>query len=645
MDMHGTSPPPIPPAQRPQKTGGVLSTLFWAEHAPRARVLRIVAGVLTLLWLSALTMRMGPNGYLREEPVGGMGLEGHTKYIAIAGMVYALLSQGLRGFTGRPAWQSMALPLRTCWVMAPALAYQFAVALLMGTCWGLYRYFDGLDAPFSEPLQWLIILAAQGQAALLWCAAAGAVRGLGIFAASLGCAWIAGLLAANVGPLGPGANTAVLLAVGGWLSSYFAARASRGGAIPDLDLMRLPVAVRLRDWHCERAARKTAFTSPFWAQVWFEWRRSGWWITASVVGLALLTLLLDLPYILVSGVSLFEGGRDTGSGLRPVDIAVLLMPFLFWLAHTAVTRPYRRFVLTRPTTAIRVGRAKLLVAMIAAAAIATATQAIDWGYTLLLPSDIATQVRTPGDFLLDGIVAWCATATGYGLFLLYGPVLLLVFVFLFSLSFLATSRGGASAGLDTDLLFGVALSLLVLALWLIALALAFSYLKRRLDTQDYPFPFEIVVALAVLVLPLGMAVYERATGDATFGATVFTYAGPAVLMLSLTYYGHRAGLLSRKDQLALTGVFALVFITATLTAPVETDPAGYVWGMGRGYLIALALSTAVFYPVIIGSQWREPEKGATNTRPSGILLYFVPLIGIPLLFLGEELSEKEARSW
>jgi hypothetical protein len=168
------------------------------------------------------------------------------------------------------------LPVRSGALAGWPIAYGAAAASLLSlvVAWCILRPWTSMWS-VSVPLWWPAMMATAGLAwiqALLWLPFP--LRGLRVvFMVML----IAGAIAtAQVGALS-GASEPILvglfavLAVLGWTLGYLGVRQGRSGDAPNWEGLFMPLARLVRRLpHCRRP-----FASAAWAQVWFEWRRTG----------------------------------------------------------------------------------------------------------------------------------------------------------------------------------------------------------------------------------------------------------------------------------------------------------------------------------------------------------------------------------
>ncbi|MCF6284136.1 MAG: hypothetical protein L3K26_02965, partial [Candidatus Hydrogenedentes bacterium] len=495
----------VKPLPYPTRKRSIFKTLLWAEGAPRHPALRFIVLFLILYATPSLAILLEAIIPDFESSVPNFSDQfDQAKYLALTGVLCGLFGHGCRGLTARPVWQSMALPVTTRRLALTAIYYQARLALLLGTLWGLSRLSSGLDDPIGHALRMTLLLSAQGQAALLWLSAAGAIQGLVAFTVGLAAAGCAGIIASYVGPFSPVNNMAVVLVTGAWGCSYAAVRAMRGGPIPHVELPELPGVAPLRNWHLARTMGKRQFTSPFWAQVWFEWQRTARWFPIAIAVTLVLTLCVDVPHILSTGRAYFDLEKDGGDTiLNPYGAVTLLIPLLFWYLHITITRPYRNFVFTQPNTVQRVGRAKLFAALFAAAVIAVISGLKVWIYTELLPTEAVDSASASGFFLWNALLAQATAASVAFLCLVYGPSLFMpgmlqLFQFILSrfLSGDPLPEHVEQSVRVFDLLFLV-IPLLVTAILFSSIAGTFAL--RQWKHADYPFPWELTAALVVTV--------------------------------------------------------------------------------------------------------------------------------------------------
>lgn len=614
----------------------IFRTLLWAESAPRRKVLRIIACILVLFAASSV---MTYSSLYELDTTKSLGTEFvHGETLVIAGILYALLVQGVRGFTVQPPWLAMALPVRTYRLLIPTLFYQTRVALLLGAVFGIQRYFADVEHAFTAPVAILTALSAQGYAACLWWTA-GQARGLAVFGVAFACASLIGVAAAALTPVPALITAAVFLIPCGWVSSYLAAQAIRGGNVPSVDFARIALMARFLEWNQVRAANKTEFSSPFWAQVWFEWRRTGWWLAGGFVLFSLAISAINFPYILVTGSPVVN--LDELPGVLTTLYVVL--PVLVWLAHLAITKPYRRFVFTRPITTKRVAAAKMLAALAAAVVIAVIENAVQGFNGAMLPGDTVESAPGPLLAFVDSIVSNTQSVGMTALALLYGPILFIAMMFSM---FIWALEEIPMEGLtwDWQVLIVVPIALPMLVIGVLPLAFVYMGVKKRIDTLTYPRPLEVIVSLTLLAIVAAFALVEQAIAHGVSLRSVLVYAGPVVLLLSILCYGLRAEQLTMRQAGAIFLAFALSWFVlwANQLAAYSGEPD--MWSNTRGFWLAVAFSVFVLYPIMVGCQRLETERTTSSGVPAWAMFFFAPLVGIAFLFLGEDWSEGRERT-
>lgn len=623
----------------------VFKTLLWAEFAPRRRVLTIALFLQLLLSLHIYTWNLDfESGIYGREPRAPF--EGSIEYLALGVIAYCALFQGRDGFSARAPWQSMALPVRRDAQLLVGVAFQILVALLVGALWGLYRHFGNEDTPFLYPVLGMVLLAVQGHAAVLWCAAVGVSTGLAIFSTGLMGAAVCGILLGNIGPFSPNVNTASVLLACGACWCFVAARTASGGLAPVADMGAMPVVTRLYRWHLTRSLHKSPFASPFRAQVWFEWRRSARWIVFASAAIVAGVLLLDTPYMLTREQSLF--GKDgVIESSHPSGLIVYLgLPFLFWYAHIAVTGPYRSFVFTRPQTVEGMSAAKLLAAFLAAIPLTIIGESTQWFYRLLLePKGVADIVAASESAWSVALSLAGATVTIY-LTLISGPLLMLIAAPVFMVLFFplvstdSTTEGFSIAISPADLAYNTSVVSAVLLLFMLTCGL----LRRRFDRKAGSFSWELATACAVMPVCTLIGIAERLTSSSQFGlSTLYVYC-PIMTLLAAIRYGIRENLLLPRQRVALLTLLAGT--TATMIAGVYplSNTTVVSGAMAAGYLGSLICCTFVFYPLAIRNQREATLWSGTGRLPQWMLFLVSPLAWLAFHTIGEEISEKGVRS-
>jgi hypothetical protein len=610
----------------------VFKTLLWAEFAPRRQVLGAIVGFLVLFWLFAESQTWAlPN---RTHP-GPMPFEGLSRNLAIGGVLYSIFSQGRTGFSIRQSWQGLALPVRLRWLVAPGIVFQLGMALFIALIWGLYRDVAEIEHPFSYPLILLVVLAAQGHCAMLWCGALGIACGLAAFGAGLTVATVLGIIVSGLTPLPPAASTAAILVLFGWIWSAVAAGAIRGNSLNLPDLRRVPVVNALYTRYLSRSVSTKAFRSPFSAQCWFEWKRSARWYVAFIAASAIATLVIEVPYTLTRGASLFDTGMGDGatSWFRPIEYAVLAAPLLFWFIHSFITRAYRGFVCTRPISARCIGGAKVSVTLVAAIA----------GYGMVVICNLFLNLMLTGDmtaFIWRGWGGLLSTlVVGIAIFALmsYGLVLFALSMALISLNLLITADfpGAQDPGFES----GIFLMIFLLFTFL-PIAAVGSVLKR-MDLSDYPRPWEVRLALGAIMSFVLLATAERFTTATPLGQFAFTWVGPALLALATVHYGWRAGVLARPAVYAIAALYIILLPVGTWLG--TSDITLYWLGDGpcAGYWIVVTIFPIMMYPLLVDGQRRETSREGSGMSPHWVLILISPFAWVVFHLIGERYGEEE----
>ncbi len=626
----------------------VFKTLLWAEFAPRHRMLRNIAALLAVVCLLKFVQTFDFGlGVSREEsamPFDDM-LEKLVQWLAVIGLVYCAPNRSHDGVALQTPWQSLALPVPLHWQVLATLLFQIMAALLLGTCWGLFLHLDDGHPPFFFPVICLPTLAVQMQAAVLWCAAAGIARGLALFGAGLAAAIlpVAALVLANASPVVTFVGAAAALFTAGCFWSYCAARAIRGDSVPGIGLPRLAVLTRFHERRLARSLQKVRFSSPFIAQVWFEWRRTARWIAAaSAVGAAVL-LVLDGPYIFTRGVSMF-GIPDDSHGWWPGrNLGYFWIPLIFWFAHIAVTKPYRGFVLTRPHAIPTVSAAKLLAAFMAAIPFTLVLELSGWCYAQLLHGEAMSEAADSPLWSLAGSLALSSVVVY--LYLASGPMVFAVMPVVMLLSFPLFVPGDSGpdplAALDASRLPH---NTLFVALALLPLAIAFGLLARRFPVRSSRFPWEPAAALAVLFAFSGTGLTERLSTGSHLGLTGMLVIGPALSCLAVIRYGWRTDILSsRQRSVALVLFTGLLVATGVGVYPLSSTSIVSDCAIA-GYIGALVGCTVVFYPMALHMQRDESLLDIPENLLHWALFLISPYAWVAWQIIGADLFKRRTRT-
>lgn len=620
---------PVKPRPYPTHPQSVFRTLLWAESEPRHSVLRIIVLLLALYAAPSLMLLIDyfdPNVDISRSTRENADIT--SRLLAFAGVLYGAFSHGLQGVNARMSWRAMALPAKAHQLVLPAIVYQTGVALLLGTLWGLNRLDTTFESPMVYPIQLTLVLSAQLQAALLWYATAGARRGLTAYVFSLILLGLCCAGARHIGVSHPEFHMTAILVLGGWISSYSAARAMRGGHIPDIDWERLPGVESIRAWLRTRSAPEAFFASPFRAQLWFEWRRSGRWVPiAAAIALAL-TILIECIHYLFTGQAYFGPGNEDLPMMSPLIAVQMLVPFLFWFIHITVTRPYRNFVFARPNTVRRVSHAKLLAALMAIAFLAMLLMVDSLLYGT---ADGLEQTTTSDSSFLNSVHLWATGMVLNILMMTYGPMLLFAMIpegFHQAVSTYTPLPAGVETKLDLALMIYIFIPVLAIPVTV------GTYLIHRIRRSTYPFPWEIVAASIIAMVFLGSYGYEVFATQGSLGRNLFIYAGPLLFLLSVACYGCRVRVLDRKQLGILSGLFGILLLLHTLTASADR------LSNSTGYWIVLTAGVLVFYPMAIGTQRHESERERLPRFPKGLLI-FSPVLWGAYHLLGEVVRDGE----
>ncbi|MBX3176118.1 MAG: hypothetical protein KF886_02035 [Candidatus Hydrogenedentes bacterium] len=579
---------------------GPYAALLWAEFAPRARVLSAVVAVLLALsflnYIQHLVFGSGVSEATRAVPSVGV-FEIVILCAAAIGILCCVPRWSEGDITLQPLWQSLTLPVRLHGQILVTLMFHIAVALLLGGVCGLFWHLDEGTLPSLMPVALLVAISLQGQAAMFGCYVLGPVPGFLAFAMGFIAVVTAGWLATPLTPFSPETDICLALAVAGILWCFAAAHLARGGSLPGDQLLpriprehfstRLPAAI----------LRGKSFSSPFWAQVWFEWRSAAMWLPMLVGGATVVNMLLiafdDFPY---SVISMF-----TMTGIY------LIVPFLIASKYNRVSPQYRNFALARPITSQRVGRAKTVSMALAI----LLTGALLAGPPRLVAIFAGDTVVILGEFLVAGLVlvpsvvvavyGLLAFAIGLLIFLISFPAALLryhVLSLFFSDDEVISKMG--------EPLPGAGALAFIFAAWIVVRAFG-----RRYGTL-IRWPRELwlsVLALLVSVVTGIVAVDETAVN---YGTLWYIWVTPLITFGALFSYGLRTGLISRGDTAAGSALFASLYTAAGYAYVFPTELSEHFINMHFGQTCVLLASPIVWYPLAVTAQ-RYSHDGQSGT--------------------------------
>ena len=576
-------------AARPS-TIRVVSMLFWAEFAPRYRVLLKIAAVLLALCLLKY-FQSRDIGFVVEKAAPAMPfhalLELGIMCVATIGVLYCMPRWSEGGITLQPLWQSLALPVRLHRQILVTLGFHIAVALLMGALWGLFRHLDDSQPPSHMPVTLLVAIAVQGQAAMFGCYVLGVVRGLFAFSVGFVASVAAGLMATPLTPFSLATNVCLALVLTGILCCFAAAHLARGSGLPGgILLSRIPptcFSTRLPSGRL----RGKSFSSPFWAQVWFEWRSTAMWLPIVLGGVTLVN------YLLLG----FDGLVHIVSSIVMPGIYIIL-PLLIASKYNRITPQYRIFALTRPITSQRVGRAKTASAALALLLVALVTE-----IPRLVADTLHSGMPTLADAVTDSVLTMTYVVTmTYGL-LAFAALLLGTFLStpLYVLRDLIAGLGDpfAASVFPQDPIPGAGTLATLLAGVIILRALG-----RRYDAS-VQWPRELWAAAAALVLPAVIGVLGIEGPVQNHAEFWYVWVTPCITFSALLVYGLRTRLISLRDGAAGLLIFTVLYGMAGYAYTYPTDLSVYFINLHFGHCCVLLASPIVWYPFAVAIQRYE----------------------------------------
>lgn len=484
-----------------------------------------------------------------------------------------------------------ALPCRTSTLVASQLLYKSAVAVLVGGLVAIYRWMLlDQDLPSPQPIILFLGLVSGVQGLILLAAVRGARSALrwGALAGGAGLALIYGLQAVfHLSEDGAASVTVVAIAGLGWLVSLACGPGARQGGHIGSDVAYRWGTVGSR-FLPGTELRHRAFSSPAWANCWYEWRRGVIWVPR---------VLLPATGIWMLGTL---GANPSYWTALSADIAI---------AATAVTvigctycllrvsPRERHFRLTRPGGEKAVADGKLLAAGLASLLVGGAAMVAGLIGLLVFvassPHPFSTS-RIPEyvwTLFLLGAGIWIAlTSTP---FYLIGMV---TAVALFGLLYALVVPIGALVEL------GVRDNVAVM-LWIFAVTALIFSLWRGLRARQLPMPWEAGLGLLAFGPDVVRMHFEV---DLDFPIQIgdqISLRLPFFLLLGGLLFARRARLISwRRLGIALLGD---VVISALFLIPIENyirlgvfTNSDYIF-----FLIAACFAPVVWVPLALRMQY------------------------------------------
>ena len=597
----------------------VFTTLLRTEAEPRLPCLQISVALLLICSVIALVL------LFREIPgraSAWLDLQLFANLVSITAVTFNIFCQGLKGHALRPSWHTLRLPVRTHRLVLPTLLYQCGHALVLGLLWGFLRFGAGVEEPFSFPVLLLMALTVQGHAALYWYFAFGAAGGATFFSMGVLASALLGLCLQSVLDL---SLTKALLTgevLGGCISTYVAARAmcydarilddlwaalsggpdessnapSTQGARPS-SYNKVPDAYHASRyvtgglvplWSIISATDLPVFASPFWAQCWFEWRRTAMWLPILVGGGGFLASVLSFPFGLIAAFPI-----------------ILLPLFFISYCHNRVTPQYTAFALTLPQSSQQVGRAKN-AAMAMAIVLTT--------LLLCLPT-IPSLFMGVGAFetllqCIEALGLQVVTAT-------YGLLWLLEF-YLAQFSFQAllfVSHRLLSWDFEND--WSVAFSEFrhdldsipgaTILLMLFAFCWGWGFVKGYgISPPPFRFPREGWFVVAALVPPIVINLLQFDAPFQYWATFYYVWVTPFIALGALFAYGLRTRLIAPRDTQVGIAVFLVFFTIEAFAYHFATERMLPLFPpMHFGHLCVVVVSPIVWYPFIVAAQRGE----------------------------------------
>lgn len=441
--------------------------------------------------------------------------------------------------------RQFALPCRTLPLMACHLVYKSAIAVLLGGLISAYQWVLMEQAqPSALPIALFLALVAVAQALIMLGALFGPWTGMALGLASAPFTLLLYYALGDVAVLGEDRGayvTAVVVALIGWAVSLACAPATRHGrrenpattprwAYDGTTLsVRIPRPVVLQ-WN---------FSSPVWAQCWYEWRRVLVWVPR-VIAPALVLWGLGLAY----GNYVSWGPWAT---LVPLGVgASVVFACSYFLLR--VSQSEGRFLLAQPGGERALVDGKLLSCLVSAL-IASAI-----AVTLLI--GIAFLAATFGaSYLLGEAHIWIPmTAVGFFALVWVGltstPFYAAALVTGVTLGFGVMTPFTVVAGLGIHPYAAVAFTTLVVAALCVAA-------WRTLRARGIPLPWElsfVLLAFAPQLLSLILFFHlPYRWGDGLTG-----FLAPLGLVLGGLVFARRIDLISRRRSIVVFSVHLIV---------------------------------------------------------------------------------------
>lgn len=596
--MTDNCPEPIRPrvtiTYRPARSR-IFWTQFRAEATPRLQPLTIGLIVLGLLmftaWLYPSYQYTEYEAYILFQRNTHSFLAGAT---ALATLLFSTITLGLRDDFSSQPWKSMALPVRRSTAILACGAYHVLIAAMLTAAWGAIRYMLDFEQPLMVPALYLFPVALQGHAFAQWIAATERWRGIATFLFGLSLVVAVPLILAD---RYESESVLVLLSVlatlGGIVSAYLAGMASHENSTstrPKSTTLQTrytagSIDVRLVPrWSIISRHSFPTFPSALWAQVWFEWRRSAMWLPlVAVVGLVASALLGKAPF----------GGIAAMGALFAVPVVIAYF-------HIRLSAPYRNFVLVRPLTSARLGRAKMIAIGFAIAATACITVSPKVFLGLL-----RGYIPDFSDLVANGVLM-----VTYGLLSVYGLVgigcNLLAALITFPVYMVRMAIADAfdpHIGLDYETVSPTTAPIPGATVLAIVLA-AYIFHRQFANRYDFrlPWPRELLILVAALLPPVVVGMFLLDDPVKYYAALWYTWVTPIIALAALLRYGMRMRLISRKDALAGLALFLPPFALAGYTYTHPTDITKYFLDEHFGHWSVAVAAAIVWYPLVVEVQ-------------------------------------------
>lgn len=574
----------------------VVSMLFWEEARPRLMAFVILTGA------------MGMCLYAVHRDYAFVLHDNDMQFWDMVMGIVAFFAVGQNAFATE--WRQYSLripriywplPVRPLVRIAPAFWFQVLVALWFGMLWGFGRTLLEIDAPYALPLVMAVAIATQAQAALYWYAAAGTFWGSVAVAAGFGAPLLVVAVLPPMNMLPPAIQACLVFALAGLAWTWVALGYARDIRLPNFHISAAYLLPQSADPNTTtKTATRRPFSSPFWAQVWFEWRRTTMWLPILGGACILVRNMLDAA---------FDTGLGANLGGFVAVLSWFLIPVVVSVALINITPPYRTFVFTRPVSVSCVGRAKTCAVFLAIGTLLAADIALG-GATWNLAAEAVRAGSV--ESILETVVtagyrgALIVVASTVGVLWVAGELLsnlvMMPLVFIRMRAYLDPGASPPPKSVHEPYPGEEALGTLV------GIFIVLHYVKyfRFFRIQSDP---EAALALLATLPPVVIAVLGPGDSVLWYVQAYVTYIAPILLALLLFRYGVRTRLIGKRDRYWGLAIFAALFAAGAAMYQHRTSLIEHFITAHFVYWCVLLVSPIVWYPFVVASQRYEDMEG------------------------------------